>query len=681
MKRRERLPELLAPAGDFDCLVAAVRAGADAVYVGGRLYSARAYAKNFDIDELRRAVSYCHLHGVKLYVTLNTLLYDLEVEPAVEFAVELYRIGVDALIVADLGLVSVLRVVVPELQLHASTQMSVHNTRGADMAYSLGCTRTVLARELSYKDICTVTAECKGEVEIFLHGALCVCHSGQCLFSSLVGGRSGNRGECAQPCRLPYNGGKYPLSLRDLSLAHHIPKLIESGVSSLKIEGRMKAPEYVYTVTSIYRRLLDENRAANVDEERELMRAFSRDGFTDAYLRGKPEEKMTGVRTSEDKAESRTLSGMDFSPSRVPVCAKVVIKRGVPSSMTLTLPDGSRETTVSGDIPSEAINSPLTESSVVQRLCKMGNTLLSLKPESVELILDEGLNLSPASLNALRRAASEAFESEGRALAPREMPKRCEKSTRGAPTVHSTALFYNIHAYNALKEDRGMFDIEFLPLWRIGDGELRRIPDGIAMPPVIMESEMDTVRRMLSDAKEKGIGYALVGNIGSIGLAREFGFKLIGDFRLNVMNSYTLDAYSRLGIDDIILSPELTARDAERLGAREIVYGRIPLMLTERCFMRDLYGCRNCSSVGLTDRRGIEFPAVREFEHRNLIFNSAITYIADKPELLHSFGERHFIFTTESADEIGDAYRAYRDGAPAPRGASIRRIGKREAKK
>lgn len=226
-----------------------------------------------------------------------------------------------------------------------------------------------------------------------------------------------------------------------------------------------------------------------------------------------------------------------------------------------------------------------------------------------------------------------------------------------------------------------MFDIEFLPLWRIGDGELRRIPDGIAVPPVIMESEMDTVRRMLSDAKEKGIGYALVGNIGSIGLAREFGFKLIGDFRLNVMNSYTLDAYSRLGIDDIILSPELTARDAERLGAREIVYGRIPLMLTERCFMRDLYGCRNCSSVGLTDRRGIEFPAVREFEHRNLIFNSAITYIADKPELLHSFGKRHFIFTTESADEIGDAYRAYRDGASAPSGASIRRIGKREAKK
>ena len=283
MKRRADLPELLAPAGDFECLVAAVEAGADAVYVGGRLYSARAYAKNFDIEELDRAVSYCHLHGVKLYVTLNTLLYNNELQAAVEYADELWRIGVDALIVADLGLIRALREELPELELHASTQMSVHNVRGADVAASLGTSRVVLARELSLSDIKAVTAGCKPEVEIFLHGALCVCHSGQCLFSSLVGGRSGNRGECAQPCRLPYNGGKYPLSLKDLSLAAHGPALIDSGVASLKIEGRMKAPSYVYTVTSIYRKLLDERRSATAEEARELARAFSRDGFTDGY--------------------------------------------------------------------------------------------------------------------------------------------------------------------------------------------------------------------------------------------------------------------------------------------------------------------------------------------------------------------------------------------------------------
>ena len=245
MKRGGRLPELLAPAGDFECLIAAVAAGADAIYVGGRLYSARAYAKNFDMDELVKAVEYCHLHGVKLYVTLNTLLYDRELEGAVSFARELYRIGVDALIVADLGLVRILREVLPELELHASTQMSVHNVDGANAAHALGCKRVVLARELSGKDIADITERCAPEVEVFLHGALCVCYSGQCLFSSLVGGRSGNRGECAQPCRLPYNGGKYPLSLSDMSLARHIPALIESGVASLKIEGRMKSAAYV----------------------------------------------------------------------------------------------------------------------------------------------------------------------------------------------------------------------------------------------------------------------------------------------------------------------------------------------------------------------------------------------------------------------------------------------------
>ena len=248
MKRKNSLPELLAPAGNFECLIAAVAAGADAIYVGGKRFGARAYAKNFDSEELARAVSYCHLHGVKLYVTLNTLIEDGEMSDAISYAAELYNIGVDALIIADVGAISEIRRKIPNLELHASTQMSVHSTSGAEAAYELGCTRVVLARELSLSDIKSVTEKCRAEVEVFVHGALCVCHSGQCLFSSLVGGRSGNRGECAQPCRLPYNNGKYPLSLKDMSLASHIEELIDSGVASLKVEGRMKSPSYVYTV-------------------------------------------------------------------------------------------------------------------------------------------------------------------------------------------------------------------------------------------------------------------------------------------------------------------------------------------------------------------------------------------------------------------------------------------------
>ena len=225
MKRKGGLPELLAPAGDMESLYAAVEGGADAVYVGAKQYGARAYAKNFEIEELAAALSYCHLHGVRLHVTLNTLLYTREVTAAVELAAELYRIGVDALIVCDLGLVRKIRESGNPIELHASTQMSLHNSLGADEAYRLGCSRVVLARELSLENIRETTEKCLPEVEVFLHGALCVCHSGQCLFSSVVGGRSGNRGECAQPCRLPYKEG-YALSLRDLSLASHIPALI-----------------------------------------------------------------------------------------------------------------------------------------------------------------------------------------------------------------------------------------------------------------------------------------------------------------------------------------------------------------------------------------------------------------------------------------------------------------------
>ena len=236
MKRKNNLPELLAPAGSFECLLAAVEAGADAVYVGGKKFGARAYAKNFDLDELSSAVRYCHLHGVKLYVTVNTLVLDLEMADVVEYAARLWEIGVDALIISDLGALAEIKKQVPDLELHASTQMSIHNTAGADAACGMGCVRAVLARELSLSDIRSVVENSRAEVEVFLHGALCVCHSGQCLFSSLVGGRSGNRGECAQPCRLPYNNGKYALSLKDLSSASLVRELVDSGVASLKIE-------------------------------------------------------------------------------------------------------------------------------------------------------------------------------------------------------------------------------------------------------------------------------------------------------------------------------------------------------------------------------------------------------------------------------------------------------------
>lgn len=726
MRRRGALPELLAPAGDFDCLVAAVRGGADAVYLGAKSFGARAFAKNFELDELRRAVVYCHLHGVRVYVTINTLLTDGEMGDAVSLARELYSIGVDALIVADLGLVSVLRRVLPGMELHASTQMSVHNSDGADIAHELGCTRVVLAREVSGADIAKITEKCKPEIEVFLHGALCVSHSGQCLFSSLVGGRSGNRGECAQPCRLPYKQG-YQLSLTDLSLAGHIPSLIASGVASLKIEGRMKSPDYVYTVTSIYRRLLDEGRAARREEEERLARAFSRGGFTDGYYVGRLDKRrMLGIRSEEDKrasaasrGESAGADGDISMPRRVRVRASVTIEEGAPASMTLRLSVGGAETsvTVSGETPAPAMSRPLNDADVRSRLCKMGNTFFELSGEGIDLTLDEGLNLSPASLNALRRAACEALETAV-ALGDRSVENavNCDTSpdlsadnsgaalensdirdgglsvndslhnrafgNRGElaflPEVRRTALMFDPALYNEVGNLDGLIDLAFIPLWRIG--EATRDGFGIAMPPVIMESEWDEVNGLLCAAKDRGVKYALVGNLGQLRAVREHGLIPLADFRFNITNFDTGATLSALGVNNCLPSPELTAPQARFLRASALVYGRVPLMLTERCFMSDNGGCKSCSACSLTDRKGVSFPMLREFRHRTLILNSAVTYMGDRMDELRDTRGAHFIFTTESAGEAREIARAYKSGAKFPLAYPHRRMGRRTVK-
>ena len=674
MRRSGALPELLSPAGSFEALVAAVEAGADAVYVGGRAFGARAYAKNFDNDELRLAVRYCHLHGVKLYVTVNTLVTDKEMGELSDYAAFLYKIGVDAVIVADLGAIKEIKRRVPNLPIHASTQASVHNASGAAEIERLGCERVVPARELSLENIKIMVDKSPVEIEIFLHGALCVCYSGQCLMSSLVGGRSGNRGECAQPCRLPYNG-KYPLSLKDLSLAEHIPEIIESGVSSLKIEGRMKSPSYVFGVTKIYRRLLDEGRAANEEENRELRRIFSRDGFTDGYFVGNTRDGMTGVRREEDKESSRASMDRTFSIKKHKVSAKVELRLGEASKMTLY--SDLKSVTVTGDIPDTAKNAPLTRDSVISRLTKMGNTLLSLDSADVEIYLDEGINMSPASLNQLRRAAADAFESCDRDEMDISEPYFGEK--RSIPkSKMKTALFYDELGYQGAVRhgaELEMFDVCFLPLDRIAN--VSRTPNGVHIPPVIFDTEWHLAWKMLEKAKDMGVKYALVSNIGALALAREFGLVPIADFRLGVTNSLAYDTLIDLGFSEVVLSPELTLPMVRDIGGGAITYGRIPLMITERCFMRGLVGCGSCSRCNLTDRMGRSFPVIREFEHRNIIFNSTPTYMGDKREEIKAsrLEYEHFIFSTESSQEISRVIECYKKGKAL--GGEVRRMGRR----
>ena len=692
-------------------LKAAVAAGADAVYIGGKRFGARAYAGNFDTEEIQEAVKVCHSHGVKLYVTLNTLLYEKELSEACEFAKTAVSIGVDALIVCDLGLISLLREALPNAELHASTQMGIHNLAGADFAYSLGCKRVVLARECSAADIKKITEECKAETEIFVHGALCVCHSGQCLFSSMVGGRSGNRGECAQPCRLPFEKGRYPLSLKDISLAAHIPDIIASGVSSFKIEGRMKSAEYVYTVTKIYRKLLDEGRSATALEIAQLEMAFSRGGFTDAYYVNKKQSAMTGIRSEGDKAASRNLLTEIPEPAKVKIRAEAKFCLGEPSKLRFIMnpvsniwgKDGERteiSVEVSGAIPTEAKNAPLTQAGVAERLSKMGATRFSLAEEDIMLEVESNINLSPSEINALRRSAAEALDE--RLAAPFDAISGCKEEIR-EPDIFKTVtsktkekakgravvVFSNSATVAELLQSGyplEKFYKVFLPLgekvetYRLVADDVGENALGVILPAVVSESEFNDFRQMLKDAKEAGVKTALVANLGQIDICLSLGFSLFADTRLNVLNSRSRDFLESRGFSQVALSQELTLPQARDIGGYAFTLGRVPLMVTERCFIKENFGCKSCGKSAFTDRLGASFPVLKEYGHRNIILNSALTYMGDKRKDIAGslkLGE-YLYFSCENGEEVERLLNSYFEERSLP--VPVRRMGKRQKK-
>ena len=399
------LPELLSPAGSPEAFEAAIDGGADAIYVGGASFNARINAQNFSDEALAKAVRLAHLYGVKVYQTINIMVHGRELTELIRAAERSAEIGVDAFIVSDLGAASLIHAHLPEMPLHASTQMSIHNSDGARLLADYGFSRVVPARELSKENIRSLVENNPLEVEIFIHGAMCVSHSGQCLFSSLVGGRSGNRGLCAQPCRLPYScadqrvGDKYPLSLKDMSLAGHVKEIIDSGVASLKIEGRMKSPEYVRGVTRIWRRLLDDGKNATADDIEELSDLFSRGGFSDGYYTERIDKKMLGVRSEEDKKASREADKFVKIQRKVPLDMSVSILAGSPSKLTLSC--NGKTVSVCGEMPQAAINAPINEDTVKKCMSKLGDTCFSIR--SLDIDLDSGLMMPISLLNALRR--------------------------------------------------------------------------------------------------------------------------------------------------------------------------------------------------------------------------------------------------------------------------------------
>ena len=683
--------ELLSPAGSPEAVVAAVQSGADAIYLGLGSFNARRSAKNFTEQEFLDSVKYCHERGCKVYVTLNTLASDREMEDVAALGRFVSEAGADAVLVQDLGVARVLRSVCPDLPLHASTQMSVHNLGGVHAAAQMGITRVVLARELTLDQIAVIASRSPIEVEVFVHGALCFCHSGQCYMSSLIGRRSGNRGMCAQPCRMQYSfqgsAPGYPLSLKDSSMAQHLKELERAGVHTLKIEGRMKRPEYTALVTNIYKRALVEQREPTKEELEQLQTVFSRDGFTDGYLMGKRGNHMFGTRKEEAGREARAvykqaqaLYETQPEPPSVPVELHFSARAGQEMTLAVTDRDGNRYETTG--LPAEAaLNRATTEEEVAASLSKTGGTVF--KAEKVHVELEPGLRASAAALNAMRRQCL-----EGLALVRRRAPERrtgdWQPGLRRLPYEGKPGLIYSFRSVEQLSSPilRSGPAMIWLPLSEI----VRHLPmvqalmeKGLrfaaVLDRVIFDSQWPPVLEELRKIKEAGITDLVLTNIGQIHLMQTLGFTLHGDFGLNVMNSQSVKELRQMGLQSCTLSFEMNLaqiRDMSLgLDSQIIAYGRLPLMITENCITkRHGDGCardgRACSgnNNAIVDKTGRSFPILRENHCRSTLYNAEKLWLADKMNDLNGLGLRwlRLNFTTENTKEIEAVITAYQTG-------------------
>ena len=682
--------ELLAPAGGREALVAAVQSGADAVYMGFGAFNARRSARNFSDEEFRAAVSYCHLRGVKVYLTLNTLVTDRELPLLAEEARVASACGVDAILVQDWGVLATLQKIIPDVPLHASTQMSLHTLSGVEESARLGMTRAVLARELNRGEIAEICEKSPIEIETFVHGALCMCYSGQCEMSAVIGRRSGNRGACAQPCRLPYGfSGKanaHPLSLKDACLAPFVPEMMDMGVACLKIEGRMKRPEYVAAVTEIYARLLREHRAPTKDEQKKLALAFSRDGFTEGYYRGARGREMFGTRPENARWPEDWFGELRARYEKedlrlVPLTFDCIIRAGEPMRLRAEDADG-HTLTVTGNVPEAARSRAVTVEEVETRLKKTGGTAFTV--DFCAVTLDDGLAVSAGALNALRREALSQMEAL-RTAAPERRAFGFVPPTTVKNSAEKPLLTVSLHRAEQLSEElialspaRVYLPVELLP--QLDLAPYRGRTDFFALLPRIYRTQDEPIlRALLKDGVRKGVTGVSIANLGHLSLVRGLDAALHGDWALNVYNSAALAFWKKEGLSSACASFEL--RDAQLrdlskcLPCEAIVYGRLPLMVTENCLNANESGCRYfterpasvpcdgaCASAPeLTDRRGEHFPVLRAWGCRSEIENGKILYLADKARDWQSLGLRYAClrFTTESPEDCVRMLRAY----------------------
>ena len=657
--------ELLAPAGSPEGVRAAVQSGAGAVYMGFGTFNARRNAQGFSPDEMADAIAYCRARGVKTNITLNILAGDRELDAALRDAKFLYEAGADALIIQDLGLARLIHAHAPDFALHASTQMTIHTLDGAREARDIGFSRVVLSRECTRDEVRQITSEAGVETEVFVHGALCMCYSGQCYLSAVIGQRSGNRGLCAQPCRLPYNGG-YPLSLKDLALAGHIAELAELGVSSLKIEGRMKRPEYTAIVTKIYADLLRERRSPTPEERDTLRRVFSRDGFTDGYYTGKTGDQMFGTKTDVPLSEVQSLydeAARRFEPGReaplVPVSMCFTARKDTGAVLSA---DG-----VSAMAPVEqAKNRPTTPEMVEKSLRKTGGTPFYVKNLRIEL--EDGLVVPASVMNGMRRDALDLL------LAKRGTPPSrdwmegplLERDAENAPREGFLGFTASVRTRAQADALRGIgLETVYAPLEVAAQTGLPAI-----LPRVFSDNEQPEVEMLLGEAMSRGAKTVLAGNIGHIALARRLGFAVRGDFGLNAYNSRSLHALAEMGVQRQTLSFEARlAQIRDMKGPLEtemVVYGYLPLMIFENCAIRRQHGGKCSCQDGityLTDRRGERFALLPEYGCRNTLLNSRPLCLREDFARLGVQTAR-LLFTTETPEECARIARAFLEDTP-----------------
>lgn len=672
--------ELLAPAGSPESVIAAVQSGADAVYMGFGDFNARRGAENFSQEEFAKAVRYCRIRGCKVYVTLNTLVGDRELSDAAGMARMASDLGADGIIIQDLGLIRVVREAVPDIPLHASTQMSVHNLAGVEACAQLGLTRAVLARELSYEQIAFIAKHAPIETEVFVHGALCFCHSGQCYMSSLIGRRSGNRGMCAQPCRMQYSmGGRmddYPLSLKDNCLVDKLQMLEDAGVTCAKIEGRMKRPEYTAAVTDVYSRVIKERRAPTQPEYEQLERAFSRDGFTQGYFDGEIGPDMFGTRQERNREQEKFFNAIrkqyaDSEIRRVPVDFYAVIQDGKPVQAAIADKDGNRAV-VTGGVPSKAERRGVTEQQIRDQLYKTGGT--PYYAENVFCEIDPGLHVTASEINELRRKLISELTAK--------RAKRPDRRVQKFPAVPTDrfvrkdpCMIFQVLSADQLTEELAELRPSYLyvpleVLYKdphcVDKFTEKNVTVAVVLPRIITDDQVPEVAKMLQEVRLSGVEEALVGNLGHIFLARQAGYRIRGDFGLNAFNSYSLDVLRTAGLESVTASFELRVaqiRDLKKpIAAEMIVYGRLPAMVSDQCIIKNSAGRCSCQTPGqLSDRTGSVFPVVREFGCRNVIYNAHKLFLADKRrdyETAGLWGVR-MMFTTESPRECVEVAKSY----------------------